>query len=583
MEMVVISVERSLYEKFPRLAEGVARTFSQPVVGLLRKVVCEEQVNQALAALDSYSGFEFVEQGLEHFDISYSVANTDRENIPVDGPLVIVANHPLGAFDALALLQLVGSVRRDVRILANDVLMHLTRLRSLLLPINVFGGDATTAGGMREAYRALEAGQALIVFPSGEVSRMRPNGVRDGRWSAGFLRMARKTQASVLPVHIAAHNSPLFYGVSMLAKPLSALLLSREMFGARHMRIGFTIGKLIPPAALEREGATPEQLAKAMRRHVYQLTRRQPNQFSTSTAIAHPEPPLAVRNALKERAEILGSTNDGKRILLLDAQPDCPVMREIGRLRELAFRRVGEGTGNRRDLDRFDAYYRHIVLWDDEALAVVGAYRLGESARILREHGMQGLYSASLFDYAPAADEFLQNGVELGRSFIQPAYWGSRSLDYLWQGIGAFLRKRPDLRYLFGPVSLSASLPLPVRELIVHTHGRFFADPDQLATARNPFQISPAIAREADAALAGKDPKAALSLLKQQLATSDQSIPTLYRQYVDLCEPDGVRFLAFGVDPEFGGCVDGLIRLDLSRLKSAKRARYLTEASASSE
>nr|WP_306673656.1 GNAT family N-acetyltransferase [Tahibacter caeni] len=258
-------------------------------------------------------------------------------------------------------------------------------------------------------------------------------------------------------------------------------------------------------------------------------------------------------------------------------------MREIGRLRELAFRRVGEGTGNRRDLDRFDAHYRHIVLWDEEALAVVGAYRLGEGRAILRDHGMAGLYSASLFDYAPEADVFLQDAVELGRSFIQPAYWGSRSLDYLWQGIGAFLRKRPEVRYLFGPVSLSASLPQPVRELIVHTHGRFFADPEHLATAKNPFRISPEVAREADAALEGKDAKAALSLLKQQLAVSDQAIPTLYRQYVDLCEPDGVRFLAFGVDPQFGGCVDGLIRLDLTRLKPAKRSRYLSDPGPSSE
>ncbi|WP_257385944.1 lysophospholipid acyltransferase family protein [Tahibacter caeni] len=579
----MISVERSLYEKFPRLAEGVAKSLSKPVVSLLRRIVCEDEINASIARYGRYSGFEFIEQVLEGFDVSYSVANTDRENIPVDGPVVIVANHPLGALDALSLLQLVGSVRRDVRILANDVLMHLEPLHSLLLPINVFGGDTSKPSGMRGAYRALEDGQALIVFPSGEVSRMRPNGVRDGRWSSGFLRMARKTGAPILPVHVDARNSPLFYGVSLLAKPLSALLLAREMFGAKHMRIGFTIGQAVPTQALERENATPEQLAKAMRRHVYQLAKRRPNRFTTSTAIAHPEPPAVVRKALKERAEVLGATTDGKRILLLDAQPDCPVMREIGRLRELAFRRVGEGTGNRRDLDRFDAHYRHIVLWDEEALAVVGAYRLGEGRAILRDHGMAGLYSASLFDYAPEADVFLQDAVELGRSFIQPAYWGSRSLDYLWQGIGAFLRKRPEVRYLFGPVSLSASLPQPVRELIVHTHGRFFADPEHLATAKNPFRISPEVAREADAALEGKDAKAALSLLKQQLAVSDQAIPTLYRQYVDLCEPDGVRFLAFGVDPQFGGCVDGLIRLDLTRLKPAKRSRYLSDPGPSSE
>ena len=572
----MISVERSLYEKFPRLAEGMARSFSQPVVDLLRKVICEERINFMLTEFGKYPGLEFIEHALNYLEVSYSVANTDRENIPVDGGVLIVSNHPLGALDAMTLLQMVGSVRRDVRILANDVLMHLDPMKPLLLPINVFGSDGSAQkNGMRTAYRALEDGEAIIVFPAGEVSRMRPNGVRDGRWSSGFVRMARKTGVPVLPVHVSAHNSPMFYGASMLAKPLATLLLAREIFGATRTRVGISIGEAVAASELEREGSTPEQVAKAMRRHVYQLAKRRPTVFTTSTAIAHPEPPLAVRRALLERAEVLGETTDGKRILLITAEPDCPVMREIGRLREVAFRKVGEGTGMRRDLDRFDDHYRHLVLWDEEQLAVVGAYRLGEAGRILEQRGMDGLYSATLFDYAPAAKEFLVDAVELGRSFIQPAYWGSRSLDYLWQGIGAYLRARPSVRWLVGPVSLSATLPQPVRELIVHTHGRFFSDPDNLATSRNPFRVSPAIAREADAALEGKDAKAALSVLKQQLAISDAAIPTLYRQYVDLCEPDGVRFLAFSVDPQFGGCVDGLIRLDLQRLKPAKRARYI--------
>ena len=151
--------------------------------------------------------------------------------------------------------------------------------------------------------------------------------------------------------------------------------------------------------------------------------------------------------------------------------------------------------------------------------------------------------------------------------------WNSAAAHPGLLGISAARRKRSEIRHRSSRQPVT-SLPLPVREPS-HTHGRFFADPDQLATAKNPFQVSPAVAREADAALDGKDAREALSMLKQQLAVSDQSIPTLYRQYVDLCEPDGVRFLAFGIDPQFGGCVDGLIRLDLTRLKAAKRARYL--------
>src|SRR5262249_52423485 len=161
----MISVERSFFEKFPRLAEGRARSFSQPVVELLRKVACEERINGVLAEFSTLSGFDFIDKVLEHFEVSYRVANTDRENIPAEGRVVIVANHPLGAIDALALLHLVGSVRRDVRILANDLLVQFRQLSSLLLPVNVFGGGTVSPGRMREAYRALDAEQALIVFP----------------------------------------------------------------------------------------------------------------------------------------------------------------------------------------------------------------------------------------------------------------------------------------------------------------------------------------------------------------------------------------------------------------------------------
>lgn len=568
----MISVERSFYERFPRLAEGRPRELARPVIELLRRVACEERINAFLAETKGLVGFAFVERAIELLQLRYSVANTDRENIPVEGRVVIVANHPLGALDALALIHLVGSVRRDVKVLANDLLMQFTQLKPLLLPLPVFGGGSAH-GGARAAYRALENDEALIVFPAGEVSRMRAAGVRDAAWSSGFVRLALKTGAPVVPVHIAAQNSPVFYGVSMLAKPLSSLLLPREMFGAARARIELQVGENVPAAALTQSTQQPQRIAQQMRTHVYRLPRRRPTVFPTSTAIAHPEPALAVRRALRE-AERLGETRDGKQILLLDAHADNPALREIGRLRELAFRRVGEGTGARRDLDRYDLHYRHIVLWDEQALTIAGAYRLGEAGPILRERGPAGLYSASLFDYAPAANDFLDGAVELGRSFVQPAYWGSRSLDYLWQGIGAYLRCRP-VRHLIGPVSLSAALPLAAREWIVHYHRHYFGDPDRLAVARNPFIVSAQVEAEASAAWSGRTQAEALAHLRARLDGMGAQLPVLYKQYADVCEPDGVRFLAFGVDPAFGGCVDGLVRLDLTRLRPAKRSRYL--------
>jgi hypothetical protein len=288
-------------------------------------------------------------------------------------------------------------------------------------------------------------------------------------------------------------------------------------------------------------------------------------------------------------AEPLGQTRDGKQIFLLDAQTDCPALREIGRLRELAFRRVGEGTGARRDLDRHDLYYRHLVLWDDQALAIAGAYRLGEAGAILRDRGVHGLYSASLFEFAPSALPLLSRSVELGRSFVPPAYQGSRSLDLLWQGIGAYLGTRPEVTHLFGPVSLSATLPLEAREWIVHFHAHYFGvhgpgvpcagvpaagARGTPVRARNPFVISSEVARAAQAAWSGRTRDDGLIELRRRLDVFGARLPVLYRQYADLCEPAGVRFLAFGVDPAFGGCVDGLVQLDLGQLRASKRARY---------
>lgn len=568
----MISVEKSFYNKFPALADGRRRALSQPVVDLLRRVIGEDQVNQVIHRLHGYRGFDFVDHGLLDLGARYRVEPTDIENIPSEGRVVIVANHPLGAIDALIVLQLVGRVRRDVRILANDYLLQLDGLAPLLVPCDVFGGKPRAQ--LREAYRCLQREQALIIFPAGEVSRIHANGIRDQRWSDGFLRIARNTAAPVLPMHIAAHNSPTFYGVSLLAKPLGTLLLAREMFAPDRPRIAITIGAPVPASALASARFGDAALARRMRAHVYRLPRRRPPMFATSSAVAHPEPALAVRADLTS-ARCLGQTTDGKQILLLECAGDGAALREIGRLRELAFRKVGEGTGLKRDLDRYDAWYSHIVLWDAPAMEIVGAYRLAECKRIIAQRGLDGLYSDSLFEYSTDAQAMLAQSVELGRSFVHPRHWGSRSLDYLWQGIGAYLRVHPHIRYLIGPVSLSASLGESARGWIVHYHQHFYGDAGHTARARNPYRVPADIAAEAAAAWLGQALTPSLLRLRSELMSRDATLPVLYKQYVDLCRPEGIRFLAFGIDPAFGHCVDGLIRIDLDTLKPAKRARYL--------
>src|SRR5215469_6412340 len=247
-EAVMLHVEQALTERLPWLAQHPM--IRRPVAGMLGRLADEAGFNRVLDRIGDTKGFDFVEKVLDLLGCSYHVVQRERENIPVEGGVLIVANHPLGMLDAMALVHLVGSVRQDVRIMGNDFLKAIPQLGELLLPVDVFGSGA--ASRLRNVYRALDRGEALIVFPAGEVSRMGPAGVRDGRWSDGFARLAMRSKVPVLPIHVAARNSAIFYGLSMLAKPLSTAMLPREAVATNVSRIGFTVGALIGADELEK-------------------------------------------------------------------------------------------------------------------------------------------------------------------------------------------------------------------------------------------------------------------------------------------------------------------------------------------
>ena len=281
-------------------------------------------------------------------------------------------------------------------------------------------------------------------------------------------------------------------------------------------------------------------------------------------------PPLArIRRDLDGLA-LLGETADGKRIHAGRLPTDSALLREIARMRETTFRRVGEGTGHRFDSDRYDSWYDHIVLWDAQADAIAGAYRAVDAGRALAERGQAGLYTASLFDLDARLLPMLGNAMELGRSFVAPEYWNTRSLDTLWFGIGAWLRAHPHIRSLFGPVSISAALPAPAQELIVSYYRRYYGDGQQLASAPHPFRFA---ASPPDFGTLDADD--AMRVLRGNLDALGARIPSLYKHYTELCEAGGARFLAFGIDPAFAGSIDGLIHVDLERIKQRKFDRYI--------
>nr|WP_264194048.1 lysophospholipid acyltransferase family protein [Marinomonas algarum] len=545
---------------------------TRPTLSVLKRLFHENEVNLFLETNDGCVGFEFIDRVLDHFNFSYQVSQVDRRNIPASGRTMIIANHPLGALDGLALLRLIGEIRSDVKIVANDLLMGFDGLKQLVLPVDNMGGK-TGRQQLKAIMNCLHNEEAVIIFPAGEVSRLSPSGVKDQKWNQNYLKLAQKTNSPLLPVHIGGRNSLLFYTSSLLYRPLSTLQLAHEMFRQRNCKIPMQVGQAIPIQELATLPLSNKEKNKLIKRHLYRIAKGKKPLLKTEKTVEHPQNRQHIKQELK-RAEHLGSTKDGKQIYLVDYDPVSITMKEIGRLREIAFRKVGEGTGERSDLDKFDQYYRHLILWDEEALEIVGAYRIGEVARYLKENLSHRIYSAELFRYSCDMTPYFEQGIELGRSFIQPKYWGKRSLDYLWYGIGAYLNRHPDIRYLFGPVSLSNRYHQVAKDFIVSFYQLYFADHEHLARSLTPYQVNKEHKDLIEALFSGQDYDADFKILKEQLNHFGASVPTLFKQYSELCQPGGVRFLDFGVDADFGYCVDGLVLVDLNTIKEAKNKRY---------
>ena len=560
-----------LLEQMPSIAR-YPKLLRRLLLLTLQWLICERRINRFLSQHAMTRDFDFVDQVFQLVQTDCTVRHSDLENIPARGRVIIVANHPLGGLDGLALLRLVSSVRRDVRIVVNELLLNITQLNNLFLPVDAMGGE-TRKADISRILDALNNDEAVIIFPSGEVSRAGPKGIRDRKWLPGFIQLAKTAYAPVLPVHIKARNSNLFYVVSRISRPLSMLMLPREMLGFGG-QMKFTIGQMIAPNAIESLPFSRKKRASLLSEHLWRIGVGKKPLFDTETSIIRPQDRQTIRAELKQ-AEILGQTSDNKIILLFDYRDNSVVLDEIGRLREITFRAVGEGTGRRKDTDHFDQYYRHLILWDDNDLEIVGAYRLGEIWKWPQRDSAL-LYSSSLFDYSDTATTLFDGGLELGRSFVQPQYWGKLSLDYLWQGIGAYLARHTDVKYLFGPVSLSQNLPKKARDLLVSHYGSHYQDPENLASAKKPYVVDVGPTVSMTGPQDTENAAAAFVNMRAQLDFLGVKIPTLYKQYAEVCLPGGTRFCCFNIDENFGYCVDGLVVVDLDHLKPKKRERYIT-------
>ncbi|MFY9073691.1 lysophospholipid acyltransferase family protein [Malaciobacter mytili] len=569
----MINVEEEIIKKFPKIKEK-GNFLSKSILNIAKKIVHEEHINDFLIKNSHLKGFEFVDAVLDYFDFDYTVSSNDLQNIPTSGKVVIIANHPLGGLDALCLLKLIGSIRQDVKIVANDFLVGFEALKTLMIPIDNFK-NRQSKNDIKAVYEALNNDEAIIIFPAGEVSRASAKGIKDPIWNKGFLNFAVNSNAPILPIFIDGKNSKIFYTISVINKTFSTLLLSHEMFKKKSKNINIKIGELISNEHIKPKGIDKKYLINLYKKHLYSLKKTKKSFFITQKAIAHPQNRKDLIAELK-KSELIGETKDGKKIYLYDYSEDSIVLKELGRLRELSFRKVGEGINKKRDTDKYDIYYRHIILWDENDLEIVGSYRIGDGDFINKNIGVKGFYSNTLFKYHNGFSEYLRNSIELGRSFVQPKYWGTRALDYLWYGIGAYLKRNPHIKYMFGPVSISASFPKIAKDMLIFYYSHYYLNDNNFVEARLAYQYSSNI-QDIKELFVLNDKKNDFKILKSSLNNMGVAVPTLFKQYSEVCEEGGVEFFAFNIDPNFSDCVDGFILVHIDKLKDSQRKRYIGE------
>jgi putative hemolysin len=567
-----------------------------PVSAAVERVLGIPQVEHLYTSLTASHSRPLTDGLLHSLQVTYTVSERDLGHIPRSGPAVVVSNHPFGLLDGAILASLLLRLRPDVKFLANQMLCAVPEIRELLIPIDAIGANSASANGrgLRQALEFLHAGGLLVVFPAGQVAHFqwRRRASADPQWKPAVARLIsiagrRLPALSVIPAYVGGHNSTLFNALGMLHPRLRTAWLVRELLNKRCRDIEVRLGQSLPAEALAVMPDDDERI-RYLRWRTHLLAHR--NRFKPDTtsplrgrnsAKAAPLPIADPVPAEKLAAEVASLTplivSRELAVHLAPAASIPAVLQEIGRLREIAFRGAGEGTGRPRDLDAFDNYYLHLFVWNTAKHEVVGAYRLGQADLIEPRFGPTGLYTATLFRYRRDFLDRLGPALELGRSFIRPEYQRAFApLLLLWKGIGRFVAENPRYRILFGPVSISNHYQSLSRQIMVSFLERnaSLRELAALVSSRNPLRPTRAAQRFPEPAPIGDVDH--LSAAVADIEPAQAGVPVLLRQYLKL----GGKLLAFNVDPEFSGALDGLILVDLTKTEPKLLERYLGAAQA---
>ncbi len=581
----------------------IYKFFEKPI----EKIFGLAALNEAYERLHAFNDDRnFFERAIEVVPVRFEADPDEIAKIPRVGPLVVVSNHPLGCVDGIALGAILTRVRPDAKMILNSMLSPMDEINACSISVNPFGGNSATAqnvSAMKEIIKTLKNGGCVGTFPSGTVSylHLRDRCITDPEWNTNIAQIARRTNASILPVFCEARNSWLFYLAGLIHPRLRTALLIREMFAAAKRKpLRIRIGSPIPP----RKTAgfkTDEELTGWLRINSYILggkntkgtkaSKKQISSFQKSMEKFFPKKemqelilPVAPEKMEREIAALPEScvmiAGEKISVYCAEAWQIKWTLLEIGRLREKTFREVGEGTGKSIDSDEFDQYYLHMFMWDAENRRIAGAYRIGRTDKIINSMGVQGLYASTLFKIRPELMERISPALEMGRSFIASEYQKKRStLAILWRGIGEYLYRHPQYRTLYGPVSISTDYNSVSKDLIVQflSEKKTSEELAKFVKAKKPPKLRMKNIDRQTLMSCASDIEH-ISALVSEIEFDNKGIPTLLKHYLRL---DG-ELLSFNVDPEFGSCIDGLIMVDMLKtdpklMKSYMGARQTVE------
>lgn len=546
-------------------------------------------LNKAHARIDqdweAGSKEDFFKLACRYLHLDYDV--TGLEHIPTEGPCVIVSNHPHGMSDGLMFGDLVMRVRSDIRIVVNEWLSCVRGMRPYEITVDVYGGEQAkraNMAGMRAMLQWLRQGHCLLVFPSGSAASYssQDQAIIDDPWQVNIASVIRKTGASVVPMHISGHTGKLFQFVTRVAKPHRSCLLAREIKRDGKMRHRIQLGELLTPSILE---MLPDDQSLSDYLRLRSMLLRYPKENSPAGATLSPRemPPIAdpiPADTLQAEIdalppECLCYTNEvnGLRVYATLADQIPQMLQEIGIQREITFRQVGEGAGTACDLDAYDSTYVHLIMWDAGRKRLAGAYRMGRTDLIMEHQGVQGIYNAAFFDFSQELLATLSRGVEMGRAFITRDYQRlPASLDTLWMGIGRYLNRHPEYRYLYGTVSISKSFCNLTRSLI-HSYlkttqmnatwaagVRAHTPPTQMNLRSEDERLLPSALPDIRL----------LSGLVTELEGDGKTLPILLKQYLRL----GGKMISFNLDHDFGDTLDCLVVVDLQHAPDRVVHRY---------